>query len=429
MLNRWSPISRRATDCSAMDGSFPKNNQKFFARQMPQGGFSSFLACCGCGSSFHTSSCCRIAISATFTTMDAADWDKNNLLALLQAEKPDWDRIVQRVSSTWEEAFLTDPLTKMNAVHYVILRRRTCPNFDTVISTVRAILEQNAEAAVACELENGFTPLAVVCDTAPPNNTKSSTRSTNHDKASLEEYLEQDAALITALHEENDIAMDITSKRGLTPLAVHVAALSRFMRQRKNSSKDDVDNNEDDDDDTIDVSTSPLLEVLLEKCSLQDCSRALNTLFLCNTNHVMNHLMKEEERARAGEMSEGLENGWWLLDLMVQILFAAHNLLYRGQTITNFSPLHTLTAIQDCPIPFLLLAVRASVEDLHKPEKVSGNLPAHNVANWDLPYGDSVTRKSMALNTLLKLYPEAEAVSNKEGETVEYVFAESTHYL
>ena len=344
-----------------------------------------------------------------------ADWDRNNLLALLQAETPDWDRIVQRVSSTWEEAFLTDPLTKMNAVHYIILRRRTCPQFETVISTVRSILAQNAEAAVACDAEHGFTPMAFVCDTAPEIYL-------NANNQVVEEYLEQDASLIAALHEENDIAMDIGSKRGLTPLAVHVAALSRFMRKRELlQKKREQEGSGEEEMCTVDMSTSPLLEVLLQKSSLEDCSRALNTLFLCNTKDVMNQFMQEEERARNGEMSEGLENDWWLLDLMVQILFAAHNQLYRGQTITNFSPLHTLTALQDCPIPFLMLAVRASVEDLRKPEKVSGNLPAHNVAGWQVPHGDPITRKRIALDTTLLMYPEAEAEQNKEGETVSYV--------
>lgn len=352
-----------------------------------------------------------------------ADWDRNNLLALLQKEKPDWDRIVQRVESTWEEAFLTDPLTKMNAVHYIILRRRTCPDMEIAIATVRSILAQNAEAAVACDAEHGFTPLAFLCDTAPQIYADTSLT-----KQQVEDFLEQDASLITALHEENDIAMDTASKRGLTPLAVHVAALSRCMRQRKmllkqrntnDNNDDEVEDNEEQEDDTVDMSTSPVLESLLQKSSLEDCSRALNTLFLCNTTDVMQHFMQEEERARNGEMSQGLENGWWLLDLMVQVLFAAHTQLYRGQTITNFSPLHTLTAIQDCPIPFVLLAVRASVEDLRKAEKVSGNLPAHNVAHWNIPYGDPIARKSICLSSLLRLYPDAETVRNKDGETVE----------
>ncbi|KAL7570661.1 hypothetical protein ACA910_014934 [Epithemia clementina (nom. ined.)] len=359
-----------------------------------------------------------------------ADWDRNNLLALLQKEKPDWDRIVQRVTSTWEEAFLTDPLTKMNAVHYIILRRRTCPSMDVIISTVRSILAQNAEAAVACDVEHGFTPLAFVCDTAPQIYVN-----IDLTKEQVEEILEQDAALITALHEENDIAMDISSKRGLPPLAIHVAALSRCMRQRKllrKGSKNDGSNDEEDEDeedDAVDMSTSPLLEALTQRSSLEDCSRALNTLFLCNTSAVMKHYMQEEERARNGEMSEGLENGWWLLDLLVQVLFAAHNQLYRGQTITNFSPLHTLTAIQDCPIPFVMIAVRASVEDLRKPEKVFGNLPAHNVANWELPYGDPVTRKSIALSTLLRMFPDAETVRNKDGETVSDIYYRKTNTL
>lgn len=349
--------------------------------------------------------------------MDEESWDKNNLLALVKAEKPDWAKILQRLANSEEEAFLTDPWTKMNAVHYIVLRRRSCPSFEVVRAAVKLLMAQNSDAAVACDMEHGFTPLAFLCESSADNYLLGETNE------QVTEFLRQDAELITCLHEDNDIAMDIPSKRGLSPLALHVAALSRLMHKRQFQS------NEDNERIVVDVSVSPVLEVLLEKSSLGDCSKALNTLFISNTASVMEHYVQEEQRALGGQASEGLENGWWLLDLMVQILFAAHNQLYRGQTITNFSPLHTLTAMPDVPICFLLLALRADETQVRKPEKVSGNLPIHNVAQWDLPIGDPITRKSICLTTLLKLYPESDDIRNNDGETPTDIYYRTTNTI
>jgi len=349
-------------------------------------------------------------IDAIMSSAEDDAWDRNNLLALLQAETPDWALIEARVRThAFEESFLTDPLTKMNAVHYVVKRRRTAPDFDLVIAIAQAILEQNSEAAVALEATQGLTPVAICCDTAPECYSQEEDR--------VEELLEQDAQLITALHEENDIAMDICNKHGFTPLAVHVAALSRLMRQRKHLNQADID-----------VSTSPVLEVLMEKSSLQDCEKALNTLYMCNTTDILLHWQQEEDRARLGEMSEGLE-GWWVLDLLVAILFAAHQQLYPGQTITNFSPLHTLSAICNVPLPFLLLAIHAAPEDLVKSDVQNGNLALHNVAQWALQVGDPIVRKSIALTTMMRLYPEADAIHNQNGETPTDIYYRTTNML
>ena len=333
------------------------------------------------------------------TNYDDDAWDRNNLLALLQAEQPDWDKIAARVEThAFEESFLADPLTKMNAVHYIVLRRRTCPDgIEKVMDIAKAILLENSEAAVVCETTNGFTPLQFICDSAPDAYEVD-------DEEKVEEYLQQDASLITALHEINDIAMDMASKQGLTPLAVFVAALSRLMRQRKLSNKPDID-----------VSTSPVLEVLMEKSSLADCEKALNTLYMCNTFDVMRHWQEEEQIALKGDFSQGLE-GYWLLDLMVAILFAAHQQLYPGQTITNFSPLFTLASLKDCPLPFLFIALYAAPEELRKAFS-QGNLPLHKVAGWTLLEGDPVIRKSIALTAMMKMYPESDEARNDSGET------------
>eukprot|EP00527_Entomoneis_sp_CCMP2396_P007107 CAMPEP_0198139862 /NCGR_PEP_ID=MMETSP1443-20131203/3095_1 /TAXON_ID=186043 /ORGANISM="Entomoneis sp., Strain CCMP2396" /LENGTH=356 /DNA_ID=CAMNT_0043802115 /DNA_START=153 /DNA_END=1223 /DNA_ORIENTATION=- len=351
-------------------------------------------------------------MSVSDSAYDDDAWDRNNLLALLQAEQPDWTKIAERVEThAFEESFLADPLTKMNAVHYIVLRRRTCPDgIEKVIDIAKSILLENSEAAVVCETTNGFTPLQFICDDAP------SAYDAYEDEDKVEELLQQDAALITALHEENDIAMDISSKQGLTPLAVHVAALSRLMRQRQLAEKDDID-----------VSTSPVLEVLMEKSSFADCEKALNTLYMCNTLAVMEHWQKEEQIALQGGYSQGLE-GWWLLDLMVAILFASHQHLYPGETITNFSPLFTLASLKDCPLPLLFIALAAAPEELRKP-LANNNLPIHNVAGWTLQVGDPVIRKSLALTTMMGAYPESDSVRNKNGETPTDIYYRTTNML
>jgi hypothetical protein len=47
----------------------------------------------------------------------------------------------------------------------------------------------------------------------------------------------------------------------------------------------------------------------------------------------------------------------------------------------------------------------------------TGNLPLHFVAAWDVSDPSTISRKSMALNSLLSEYPQAGSVRNRRGKT------------
>jgi hypothetical protein len=99
----------------------------------------------------------------------------------------------------------------MTPLHYAVTRRTTAPDHSYVMSLIRGVALINPEAGETQCSEKGFTPLAYACDST----------SSDYDD------LVFDADVIRTLHEVNDIAMDVTSKRGHPPLSIHIMAISR----------------------------------------------------------------------------------------------------------------------------------------------------------------------------------------------------------
>jgi hypothetical protein len=181
-------------------------------------------------------------------------------------------------------------------------------------------------------------------------------------------------------------------------------------------------------------------DLLLKKSSQEDMVNALETLYSCNTVAIMQRYAAEEARKRRNLESKGLES-WWVTNCMVKLLKAidfegsdnnegggdgagpggtGNATSAAGEESSDavyFSPLHTLSAIKDCPTPFLLLAMRAADEDVQTQDHTTGNLPIHNVASWSLPEDDSVCRKSMGWTSLLYAYPESADEKNDFGLT------------
>lgn len=79
--------------------------------------------------------------------------------------------------------------------------------------------------------------------------------------------------------------------------------------------------------------------------------------------------------------------------------------------------MHAAAQLKDCPIPFILLAMRAYPEQVRQVDERTGNLPLHFVAAWDVSDPTTVSRKSMALNALVSEYPEGGKVRNRRGKT------------
>ena len=79
--------------------------------------------------------------------------------------------------------------------------------------------------------------------------------------------------------------------------------------------------------------------------------------------------------------------------------------------------MHAVAQVKDCPLPFLMLAMRAYPNQVRAPDAFTGNLPLHTVAGWETSDPSSISRKSMALSALVSEYPQATKVKNKSGKT------------
>lgn len=321
-----------------------------------------------------------------------SDWDRTNLLALLQAETPRWDAISERMYDKPEEAFLVDPTTGLSALHFAVTRRKTARDPSTAVAVVKGIGKANPAAGVSRCLTQGFTPLAYCC----------------HSESLDKDDLAWDAEIVSALCECNPDAIKVQSKKRLYPLAVHVAAVSRlrFLRAKKVSSSSS----------TSESFSSPVFDVLLENSEQEHMQQAIHTLFTCNTRDIMHNVAVGEIWARKQLPPRDL-SGWFVWDVMCRVLRAYHYYLHAGRHVT-FNTLHTLTMVTDCPPAFLLLGMYSAPTDVLLKESSAGNLPIHNVASWELDdEEESICRKSMSWATLMAACPESVDFKNDFGET------------
>lgn len=106
---------------------------------------------------------------------------------------------------------------------------------------------------------------------------------------------------------------------------------------------------------------------------------------------------------------------------------------------SKFQAVHSASSSPGCPLPLLMLAVRAFPNQIREADEHSGNgnLPLHMVASWGIPpskreekedaraHGryiaslDPIAQrtKAMVLSELLTEYPDAAEVRNKRGKT------------
>jgi hypothetical protein len=320
------------------------------------------------------------------------DWDSNNLLALLQAETPRWDTILERMYDKPEETFLVDPATGLSTLHYAVMKRKTAKDLSTTVVVVKGIGKANPAAAVSKCIDQGYTPLAYCC----------------HSDSLEKEDLDRDAEIASALYECNPEALKVPSKKTLHPLAIHIRACSRlrFIKQRSPEKEAETD------------FSSPVFDFLLENSDQKDhMEQAIHVLFACNTRDILQRVSVEEIRARK-KLAPPELNGWFVWDILCRVLRAYDYCIHAGRHVT-FSALHTLTMITDCPTAFLLLGLYSAPTDVLLKEASAGNLPIHNVAAWELDDEEyeSTCRKSMSWATLLAACPESVDMKNDFGET------------
>jgi hypothetical protein len=105
----------------------------------------------------------------------------------------------------------------------------------------------------------------------------------------------------------------------------------------------------------------------------------------------------------------------------------------------KFQAVHSASSSPGCPLPLLMLAIRAFPNQIREPDEHSGNgnLPLHMVASWGIPPSrreeqedaraparyvaslDPIAQrtKTMVVSELLTEYPDAARVRNKRGKT------------
>jgi hypothetical protein len=314
------------------------------------------------------------------------------LFELLQAEKPKWEEISQRLEEHPEEALSVDdnpPPDNLTALHHAVMNRKHpyAPNYFAVL---KVLLQLNGGATTAQCDSKSFTPLAYACSVDL-----------------IDGHLEDNAKVIAMLLEaDNNEALGITCREGRTPLALHIRSISR-QRYLKDQNK---------------MPSTSVLQILAESSSRQALEDALETLYACNTSTVMQQFVEEEAHARRniklfGRQTRAGATDFWLWDWALLILRCVHDRMY-GTDQALFQALHVASQVTDCPTPFLALAMRSSPGETRTPDRTTLNMPLHSVASWQLPEGtSSLCRKSMAVRTLETEYPAALEAKNKRKKT------------
>lgn len=343
--------------------------------------------------------------------MPSGSSDVPELFKLVQNES--WVKVVQRVTKEPREAQYVSPETKMTCLHVAVKARKTS-NMSSRIAAIRALLEAFPEAATLQDANMDHTPLAYAClvDSESSKN------------------LEDDSEVVRLIVEFNRKSLQVPSRDGYSPLEMHIMAMSRLkrkgdpmgIRRSKKSQKRDPE-------------TSILKALLKEEHTSAQISRALDALFECNTLAVLEHVALEESLAstrrlrarRQARMSGGSVQAidgttnfdhFWVWSWALMLLEADHTRRCANVTPTpSFLAMHAAAQVKDCPVPFLILAMRAHPDQVRQADERTGNLPLHFVAAWDVSDPSTVSRKSMALNALVTEYAHAGSVRNKRGKT------------
>jgi hypothetical protein len=338
----------------------------------------------------------------------SSDSDAPELYKLTLSES--WVKVVQRVTKEPSEAKYVCPNTKLTCLHVAVRARKTL-NPSSRIAAIRALLEAYPEATTLQDSEFEQTPLAYACLV--------------DDMKSLDD----DSEAVRLMVELNPKSSQLTSKHGYSPLELHIMAMSRLkrrgdalgIRRSKKGARD---------------ATFILKALLKGEHTTTTIAKALDTLFECNSLAVLEQVALEDSlastlrlraRRRARMSGASVENtidgttnfaNFWVWQWALILLEADYTRRY-----VNISPsppflaMHAAAQVKDCPLPFLSLAMRAYPSQVRQVDERTGNLPLHFVAAWDVSDPSTISRKSMALNSLLSEYPQAGSVRNRRGKT------------
>jgi hypothetical protein len=330
------------------------------------------------------------------------------LFKLVQIEKVNWNKVQQRASTQPQEAHFVHPDSKFTGLHHAVLAQDSNKSNNGRLHAIRALLLANPLAATSKCAQYGYTPLAYTCM-----------------------IHEDDHEVVKLLLEFAQDSINILSNDGKSPMELHMKKMSQRMAADHTS-----------------TSNTATLTALISQTNNNNynVSKALETLFSYNTLRILEKLALEEAIASLARLqarrqarlagnkkdvkttpapitddsspSKGGFDNFWVWQWVLVFLEHEHvNRFIKEKSVPQFYPLLVASSIKDCPLPILIMAVRANPSQISQADSVTGNLPLHNVAFWDAQEPDKISRKSMALTVLGREYPLATKIKNKQGKT------------
>jgi hypothetical protein len=333
------------------------------------------------------------------------------LFKLVQEEN--WTKVLQRASSEISEAQYVDPNTQVTPLHLAVLCRKTS-NPAARIAAIRALIVAAPDSSIQKTADLGNTALHYACNSVD------------------EKGMDDDLVIIKLMLETNPKGATLVNKHGHSPLDVHIIAVSKIKRQS------DVPSFR-----RAKKSKSPTPTLILKTLSEHDLAggslaRTLDVFFECNSLAVLEQVALEEAQASSSKLrarrqarssgesvasavpsgSTNFMNFWVWEWALILLKSEVHRTKAKTKaSASTFAALHTSASVKDCPLPFLMLAMRAYPNQLRIPDTQTGNLPLHTVAGWDVSDPASISRKSMVLSALVSEYPQATKLRNKQGKT------------
>lgn len=354
------------------------------------------------------------------------------VLSLLKVESPDWNKVLQAIRENDDQTSAVDfhSSTGTSALHIAAggcgerrgepstgIRHSTSDKMILRLAVIDALLQRHPEATALRCREKGYTPLSYAVHTT--------------DFAAIDD----DAEIIKALLKANPAAIHLKPSNTSHPfqICLHIWSVSLLARQQPPPS----------------LASTSVLQVLIAFSDLPQLERALETIFVYNTVTIMERFSEEnilhsknvQQFGRHTRASDRLAN-FWVWEWVLCILKGIHNMRHNkkqpqqaipqkgkntgtpvnatmpvravSQKIPSFHALHTAAKVTDCPIPFLLFAMRAYPGQVRVADHQNdSNLPLHLVASWQPRH--SSCRKSMILTSLVAEYPKAVNAKNKQG--------------
>lgn len=327
-----------------------------------------------------------------------------------------WEGVSARASSFPDETRRVVPADGYTALHLAVMDRATAGS-DAKVDAIRALLVANSDAAVVKCSKYGYTPLAYACMVEDENPTLL--------------YAESVVKLILK-HKPESISC--LSPDGLSPLDIHIMTFSKMKRYSNQPPQRRPKKGQKK------APSTAVLDALLGEENPNGLGKALEVLYECNAQSILEavafeeaHASSAKRKARRVARSDGSTvssspmvsstssalASWWVWEWTVFILKSDHLRKFMDKKpIPRFNVMHAAAQVRDCPLPFLMLSMRAYPSQVRTQDALGGNLPLHIIAGWEAGHDPtSVSRKSMALSALLAEYPEGTRIRNKVGKT------------